>query len=40
MSISPITTRLIDLPDGRKIGLSEYGDPEGTPIFYLHGCHP
>lgn len=27
----------IDLPDGRKIGFSEYGDPLGTPIFYFHG---
>lgn len=27
----------INLPDGRKIGFSEYGDPNGTPIFYFHG---
>ena len=27
----------IDLPDSRKIGFSEYGDPDGKPIFYFHG---
>ncbi|WP_421801588.1 alpha/beta hydrolase [Flagellimonas sp.] len=25
------------LPDGRKLGYAEYGDPNGTPIFYFHG---
>jgi len=27
----------IDLPDGRKIGFSEYGEAQGLPIFYFHG---
>lgn len=27
----------IELKDGRKIGIAEYGDPNGMPIFYFHG---
>lgn len=26
------------LPDGRRIGYAEYGNPGGFPIFYFHGC--
>jgi pimeloyl-ACP methyl ester carboxylesterase len=24
--------------NGRKLGVSEYGDPLGKPLFYFHGC--
>jgi pimeloyl-ACP methyl ester carboxylesterase len=27
------------LPDGRVLGYTEYGDPHGTPLLYIHG-HP
>lgn len=27
----------ITLRDGRRLAYSEYGDPEGKPIFYFHG---
>jgi pimeloyl-ACP methyl ester carboxylesterase len=27
----------IALPDGRRLGYAEYGDPRGEPIFYFHG---
>jgi pimeloyl-ACP methyl ester carboxylesterase len=26
------------LPDGRKLCWAEYGDPDGLPVFYFHGC--
>jgi pimeloyl-ACP methyl ester carboxylesterase len=25
------------LPDGRDLGYAEYGDPNGTPVFFIHG---
>lgn len=25
------------LPDGRTLGYAEYGDPHGTPVFFIHG---
>ncbi len=25
------------LPDGRRLGFAEYGDPAGVPLFYFHG---
>lgn len=28
---------VILLKSGRKLGYSEYGDPEGKPVFYFHG---
>lgn len=28
----------IQLADGRTLGFAEYGDPEGRPVFYFHGC--
>jgi len=31
------TDRIIKLQDGRTLGYTEYGDPEGTPVFYFHG---
>jgi len=27
----------IQLPDGRTLGYAEFGDPEGVPVFYIHG---
>lgn len=27
----------IVLKDGRRLGFSEYGDPDGRPLFYFHG---
>ncbi|MEL6223877.1 MAG: alpha/beta hydrolase [Cyanobacteria bacterium J06627_8] len=30
-------TRLIQLGDDRQIAYCEYGDPNGTPVFYFHG---
>lgn len=28
---------IMKLPDGRKLGYAEYGDPNGEPVFLLHG---
>ena len=28
---------MFTLSDGRKLGYSEFGDPNGTPVFYFHG---
>lgn len=30
---------VLRLPDGRRLGLRHYGDPDGFPILYFHG-HP
>ena len=27
----------VSLPDGRKIGYGDYGDPQGEPVFFFHG---
>lgn len=27
----------IRLPDGRALGVAEFGDPGGPPVFYMHG---
>jgi len=27
----------VRLPDGRRLGYAEFGDPDGPPILYLHG---
>ena len=29
--------RVVELSGGRRLGLAEYGDPEGVPVFYFHG---
>jgi pimeloyl-ACP methyl ester carboxylesterase len=34
----PQTECRIRLADGRRLGLAEYGDPAGRPLFYCHGC--
>jgi pimeloyl-ACP methyl ester carboxylesterase len=34
---SPIPNERIQLQDGRWLGIAEYGDPEGKPVFYFHG---
>ena len=31
------TAQTLTLPDGRKLGFAEWGDPEGKPIFHFHG---
>ncbi len=33
------TDKQFKLRDGRMLGYSEYGAPDGTPVFYFHG-HP
>ena len=30
--LSPVST-----PDGRRLGVAEWGDPAGLPVFFLHG---
>jgi len=30
-------TNVLRLPDGRRVGYAEYGDPDGLPVFALHG---
>ncbi len=32
-----VETRFIQLSDERQISYCEYGDPEGSPVFYFHG---
>jgi pimeloyl-ACP methyl ester carboxylesterase len=32
-----VDDRALDLPDGTTVGLYEYGDPEGRPVFAFHG---
>lgn len=27
----------VTLPDGRRLGYAEYGDPDGRPVFFFHG---
>ncbi|KAH7236765.1 Alpha/Beta hydrolase protein [Fusarium redolens] len=27
----------VDLPDGRRLGYHEFGEPTGTPVIYIHG---
>jgi pimeloyl-ACP methyl ester carboxylesterase len=33
----PNPTRIHMLPDGRRVGCAEYGDPAGLPVLALHG---
>lgn len=32
-----LPARVIRLPDGRAMGLAEFGDPAAPPVFYMHG---
>lgn len=34
---SPKESQQLQLPDGRRLGFAEYGDPDGAPCFYFHG---
>ncbi len=34
---SPKESQQLQLPDGRRLGFAEYGDPAGVPFFYFHG---
>jgi len=33
----PDNAKTITLPDGRKLGYAEYGDPRGCPFLFVHG---
>jgi pimeloyl-ACP methyl ester carboxylesterase len=33
----PPEGKLVRLPDGRRLGYLEYGDPLGLPVFFFHG---
>ncbi|EWY83893.1 hypothetical protein FOYG_13676 [Fusarium oxysporum NRRL 32931] len=35
--MSTAVGQVIDLPDGRRLGYHEFGDPTGTPVIYIHG---
>src|SRR5262245_2666569 len=35
--MEPISDTIVRLNDGRGIGLAEFGDPAGLPVFYFHG---
>jgi pimeloyl-ACP methyl ester carboxylesterase len=39
MMTAPRIDDTLALPDGRRLGYAEYGDPDGEPGFYFHG-HP
>ena len=30
-------TRMVRAPDGRSLAFCEWGDPDGAPLFFLHG---
>ncbi len=32
-----LSTKMIELHDGRKVSYAEYGDSTGIPVFYFHG---
>ena len=34
MPADPLYCRL---PDGRRLAYAEWGEPQGTPVFYCHG---
>lgn len=37
MTAPVLQERTLILHDGRRVGLAEVGDPEGTPVFFCHG---
>ena len=34
---APQVGQSIRLPDGRRLGYAEFGDPAGTPVVFFHG---
>ncbi|MFX0124492.1 MAG: alpha/beta fold hydrolase [Candidatus Hodarchaeota archaeon] len=32
-----LTSQIMELSDGRRLGYAEYGDLNGKPVFYIHG---
>lgn len=34
---APLTDNVLPLPDGRRLGYAEYGEPGGAPVFLFHG---
>jgi len=34
---TPISTQVLMLRDGRRLGYAEFGDPQGAPVIFLHG---
>jgi pimeloyl-ACP methyl ester carboxylesterase len=34
----PAPGGIVELPDGRRLGFDDVGDPAGVPMLYLHGC--
>ncbi|HEY8057260.1 MAG TPA: alpha/beta hydrolase [Acidimicrobiales bacterium] len=37
MTSSAFSDRVVELPDGTTVGVYEYGDPAGAPVFAFHG---
>jgi pimeloyl-ACP methyl ester carboxylesterase len=35
--MQPVTDTVVRLKDGRGVGVAEYGEPSGHPVFYFHG---
>ena len=35
--IKPRLEGTVGLPDGRRMGFAEFGDPRGRPVIWLHG---
>jgi pimeloyl-ACP methyl ester carboxylesterase len=35
--MSTAAGKIVDLPDGGRLGYHEFGDPTGTPVLYIHG---
>jgi pimeloyl-ACP methyl ester carboxylesterase len=36
-TVERLTSDVIRLPDGRRLGVHELGDPRGHPVFFFHG---
>lgn len=37
MATAPFTDRVVRTPEGRELGVCEWGDPQGLPVLLLHG---
>ena len=37
MYLGGLRNTTITLPDGRRLGYAEYGDPDAMPVLYCHG---